>query len=608
MPSHQVRNRPTKYWTPYTKLLVLFTRHRCLFAILLICSFGAAFTETLGVGAILSIAQDPTKSSGWLSQIPIGKPFGDFLRTADMIDRFRLVALVLVIFMMGRSLLLYSMRRCAVRLQVDIVKRLQQKIFRKLHQVDLRFIENNDHEGLVILFGAFSVQSARLITSISGGIASIAVIIVYLLLLFFLSWKMTVLAIGLSILVASIVVIFFGAKLSENGVNHKALMKSVRSKGSENLAGMKVIRLFSQEANSIHQLDRLLDEYHQKAENGQNLVYLSKLAFAMLMVFALSTIIYVGTYLTATGGNELVSEITLFVVVTFRLLPTASSLSETHAAVTRLHPALDSILQFLELNAPGMRIGTLPIAEVRNSIKFEDVNFRYNDQGPLILKNFNLELTVGRVSAIVGPSGSGKSTVVDLLARLYDCSSGHIWIDGKDLAEIRIEHWHRCVSVVNQDTFLFNESVLNNIRYGNPFATLSDVEAVAKIAQASSFIEHLSESYETGLGDRGVLLSGGQRQRIAIARALLTHPQILILDESTSELDAETEQKLLHAIVNSKIAKTLIVVAHRLSTVRNADQILVMDQGEVIESGKHQILMQTKGLYWRLNQESHLIN
>jgi subfamily B ATP-binding cassette protein MsbA len=245
-------------------------------------------------------------------------------------------------------------------------------------------------------------------------------------------------------------------------------------------------------------------------------------------------------------------------------------------------------------------ISPKPFTSFTNLIQYQDVTFTYENSDRASLSNINLTINHGEVVALVGSSGAGKSTFVDLLPRFYDISSGSIVIDGIDIREITLSDLRSKMGIVTQETILFNDNIFNNIAYGMPNAILEDVVSAAKAANALEFIEELPEKFNTEIGEKGTRLSGGQRQRLSIARAILKNPEILILDEATSALDTESERKVQLAIDNLVKDRTVVVIAHRLSTIVKADRIIVFENGEIVESGKHQELLDKNGKYKKL--------
>jgi ATP-binding cassette subfamily B protein len=244
---------------------------------------------------------------------------------------------------------------------------------------------------------------------------------------------------------------------------------------------------------------------------------------------------------------------------------------------------------------PGARQAPRLVHEIR----FEDVAFEYREGMPVV-RDFSVTVQGGRVVALVGRSGAGKTTVTDLVARFHDPTSGRILLNGSDIRDFRLDSYRDLLAIVQQDVFLFDGSVRDNIAYGRHDATDAEIEDAARRANAHEFIDRLPDRYDTFVGERGVKLSGGQQQRLAIARAILKSPQILILDEATSNLDTESEQLIQASMASLLAGRTTFVVAHRLSTIRRADEILLMEDGRVIERGTHQELMEARGLYYEM--------
>jgi ATP-binding cassette, subfamily B, bacterial MsbA len=262
---------------------------------------------------------------------------------------------------------------------------------------------------------------------------------------------------------------------------------------------------------------------------------------------------------------------------------------------------VESVTDFLRRdNKPFMTDGSIAYKKLEQGIRFENVSFAYPSRDSLVLKGVDLWVPRGTTLALVGASGAGKSTLADLLPRFYDPTEGCITLDGQDLRKFNLRSLRKAMGIVSQDTFLFNDSVRNNIAYGQEDATDEDVLEAAKRSNAYEFIEQLPQGFDTPLGDRGVLLSGGQRQRIAIARALLRNPEILVLDEATSALDTVSERLVQQAIDELSRDRTTLVIAHRLSTVQKAHQIAVMEKGSVVELGSHEELLKQGGYYARL--------
>ena len=252
--------------------------------------------------------------------------------------------------------------------------------------------------------------------------------------------------------------------------------------------------------------------------------------------------------------------------------------------------------QRLKINPNAIRLPS-----IKGHVVFENVTFGYNKEKP-VLKNISFEAKPGETVALLGPAGSGKSTIIRLISRFYDVTSGRILIDGYDIRDVKMKDLRKHIGIVSQETFLFNMTVKENIAFGKPNASMDDMIRVAKIAKAHDFIMKLPNGYDTIVGERGVTLSGGQQQRIAIARALLMDPKILIMDESPSSIDVDTEYEIQQALNALLKNRTAFIVTQRISTIRNADKIIVIEDGRIVEEGNHETLMAKKGLYYKLYQ------
>lgn len=373
----------------------------------------------------------------------------------------------------------------------------------------------------------------------------------------------------------------------------------VSSQLVNNLGGITTIKSFGAEDHENRRIATLSD-YYKKA--NQDVIRLSSafvpLIRMLIMAGFIGILIFAG-FQTLEGEME-VGLYSVLIFVTQRLLWPLTRLGETFDLYQRAMASTRRVMGLLNTEEK-LQDGSVPIKpeEVEGEYKFENVNFRYRSGGP-VLKNLNLTIGAGDTVGIVGATGAGKSSMVKLLMRFYDVTGGRILLDGKDLREYKINDLVKAAGLVSQDVFLFHGSVIENIRYGSFDASEEDVRRAAEMAEAHDFILELDEGYETIVGERGQKLSGGQRQRISIARAILKNPPILILDEATSAVDNETEAAIQRSLFKISKDRTTIIIAHRLSTVRHADYIFVLENGELAESGTHNELVSKDGIYNQL--------
>jgi subfamily B ATP-binding cassette protein MsbA len=430
-------------------------------------------------------------------------------------------------------------------------------------------------------------------------------IVVFLIVLIFISPKMVLFAVVVLPL-ALWVISKVGKSLKRNSTKGQDKLGYVFSILEETLSGVRIIKSFNMEQKMEERFKKENKEYTKRMIKVAKRKELGSPLIELLGTLILATIVVFGGMLVVNG--ELRASILIFFVIIFsRIIPPAQAvvsayynLQKGSAAAKRIFEVLDAKEGIIEKENAIIK------TTLESGIEYKNVSFDYQDDEnnpntpTYVLKDINLFIEKGKTIAIVGPSGAGKTTLVDLLPRFYDCTLGDILIDGISIKDMNINSLRELSAIVSQNCVLFNDSILHNIAFGKRNVNIEEVINAAKIANAHEFISQLPNQYYSSIGDKGLTLSGGQRQRISIARAVLKNPPILILDEATSALDTQSEFLVQQALDRLMKNKTSIIIAHRLSTIQHADEIIVMDKGEIIERGTHKKLIEKNGLYKKL--------
>jgi ABC-type multidrug transport system fused ATPase/permease subunit len=416
----------------------------------------------------------------------------------------------------------------------------------------------------------------------------------YVVFLTFVSWPLTVLMIGLAAVKGGLTAAFTG-RARELGWRAVEAGKEKNARLLESLHAMRLIKTFSRDEYEKERFKRLnRAEVHPKVLQRVNASF-HNFVEALVAPVALCLIVYLSLRVWDLRGTLVL----VYLAALQRTLPLLLQVNRERVQLNADLPAIKTVLTLGDAaRRSRMTDGSIAKASLDQGVEFRDVSFAYASDRT-VLHGISFSIRKGETVAVVGESGAGKSTLVHLILRLYDPSAGAVLADGIDLRRLQLDAWHRVIGLVAQDTFVFNDTVLANIRYGRLDATESEVRAAAARAHATEFIEQLEHGFATGLGDRGVRLSGGQRQRIALARAFLRNPQFLLMDEATSSLDSVTERLVDDSMRELSRDRTTLIIAHRLSTVQSADRILVLHQGRIVEEGDHETLMVKGALYPR---------
>ncbi len=502
------------------------------------------------------------------------------------------IAVVQSVMAMGQSYL-------TTRLSQQIIADFRTHLFRHVHTLSLSFFARrrtgeilsrlmNDVGVIQRLVTDTPIDSAKHVVTLIGGLA----------FLFYMNWRLCLLIVVLLpilVLVARI----FGKRLKALSTQIQDQTASVSTLIEEVISGIRVVKSFVQTDREAGRFGLALRQLVAQAIQRANVLSV------FIPTITLLTLIMAGGMLWY-GGKQVIDEsmtpgdLLAFVLFAGILIGPFGSAARIFSQIKEGQGAMQRVFELLDAtpdvtDSPEAR----PLPDVHGHVRFDHVSFAYDPRHPVII-DLSFEVQPGETVALVGPTGSGKSTIANLLHRFYDPVEGRITIDNQDLRDVRLTSLYRQLAIVPQETILFGDTIRENIRYGRTDATDEDLIAASRAANAHDFISALPDGYDTPVGEKGVNLSGGQRQRLAIARAILKNPRLLILDEATSALDSESEMLVQRALQRLMTGRTTVVIAHRLTTIQEADRIVVLNKGRIVEKGTHATLIQRDGLYRRL--------
>jgi len=489
-----------------------------------------------------------------------------------------------------------------IPIRTGVLRDLRDQIYKKILSLPIGFY-SQERKGDIMSRMTSDVNEigASIMSSLDMMFKNPIMITIYLVTMFTINVKLTIFV--LILLPASGFLIGqVGRKLKKSTKRGQEELGEILSRIEETIGGLRVVKAFNAEKKLTGAFHQLNEKNRQTTNNINRRYEMAHPMSEFLGTIVIAIILWYGGSLILNAESGIDAAVFIYYMVIFySIINPVKDLSKATYTIHKGMASLERVDKILQTENPIKDPeNPKPLDAFQNKIEYKNLSFRYNEKW--VLENINLTIERSKTIALVGQSGSGKTTLADLLPRYYDVENGEICIDGINIKDVRVKDLRALMGIVNQEAILFNDTFFNNIAFGVENATMEDVIAAAKIANAHDFIVASPEGYEMNIGDRGCRLSGGQRQRISIARAILKNPPILILDEATSALDTESEKLVQNALENLMKNRTTIVIAHRLSTIKNADEICVMNEGRIVERGKHDDLIALNGYYRRLNE------
>jgi subfamily B ATP-binding cassette protein MsbA len=607
--------------TTYARILSFIRPYRLTLALSILCSiFFSIFsgvsiyliipllTTLFGGGAAGQPSAPPAAGSsflpGWLiaAKDAATEAFRHAVFRADPADSLFNICVIIVSAFLLRNLFSYLQSNLMIYVEQGLTRDLRNSLYRHIHELPLAYFTNERTGNLISrIMNDVPVINTGISATFQTMIREPLLLLVYLTICLVLSWKLTLIAF-IVFPVVLLVIAGVGRRVHKESGLAQERIADLTSVLHETISGVKVVKAFGMEEFENRKFSRESNSYFRTILRVTNIRNLASPTTEFLSAAAGGVIIWYGG-LQVLGKSMEGSEFLGFLFAMFQLMPPIKELSNVNNRIQEASAAGKRVFEVLDTE-PNIKDASdaVDLPAFSSDIRFEGVSFRYGD-GETVLDGITLKIRKGEVVAIVGPSGAGKSTLIDLVPRFYDPTGGRILIDGVDLRRVQLRSLRDKIGIVTQETLLFNDTVRNNIAYGLEECPLEKIVDAARAANAHTFVSQMPNGYDSVIGERGVKISGGERQRLALARAILKNPPVLILDEATSALDTESEILVQEAIERLMAGRTSIVIAHRLSTVQHADRIVVIEDGKIVETGKHdELIGKTRGLYRKLYQ------
>jgi ATP-binding cassette, subfamily B, multidrug efflux pump len=542
---------------------------------------------------------------GILGPYMIGKIIDEYILAKDLAGTFRLLAFLAIIYI-ATAVFTWLQTFMMVRVSLRTIRNLRQDLFDKLQTLSLKFFDKRTQGELMSrVTNDIDSLNQALSQSVIQIFSSLLMISGVTIAMFTLNWVLAI----VTLLVIPVMIYSTKKIITFSSRQYKKRQRDLGELNGfieESISGNEIITLFGKEEKINQQFSLINERLRQSAKAADTVSGFLGPVNNFINNLGLGFVIAVGAVLTVQG-HATVGIIAAFVTYSRQFFRPINQLSSLLNMMQSAIAGAERVFEIMDENPDLVdKKNAMVVDSLKGEVEFSHVDFGYEDEKP-ILKNIHFHVKSGEKIALVGPTGSGKTTIINLLMRFYDVTAGELKIDGHDIRDYQLSGLRKRIGVVLQDTFLFSGTIMENIRYGRLEATDEEVIAAAKMASAHRFIKHLPDNYHTIMTSGGSNLSQGQRQLLAIARAILADTDLLILDEATSSIDTNTEIEIQKGINTLTEGRTSFVIAHRLKTIENADRILVINQGEIIESGTHQELLQNKGFYFNMYESQFII-
>ncbi len=555
---------------------------------------GSLLSSVMSGGTIINNSVSPVTFTDKINQLIFS-----FIDTNNKIELLKFLSLMLLVSFLFKNIFFYINNIALSYAQNGMIKNIRESIFEKYQNLSISFFKQRKSSVLTsIIIHDVNILKTTFTQTVQNLFNQPLNVIFCIIMLFLINVNLAIISF-IIIPLSAYITLKLGSSIRRKALRSSKQIAELMNIVIENINGIKIVKAFTGEKNEIEKFNKEGKGLFNKEFRLDSLRFLTTPVNDMIGAM-------IGAVLLWVGGKQVLISYTLtgdgfikFFTFLFSMFTPAKKLAGVTVEINRGIASAERVFDILDSKEVYDNNNKLNIDRFNDSIEFKDVSFAYKNNNN-VLNQINIKINKGEFIALVGESGAGKTTFADLIPRYYNVKQGKVLFDGQDINDINIISLREKIGIVPQDSILFNDTIYNNIKYGNLSANKNEIFKAAEVANATDFITNFDNKYDTYIGEKGAKISGGQKQRIAIARAIIKNPEILILDEATSALDSKSEVKINDAISKISKTKTIIVIAHRLSTIKNADRILFFKNGEIVEIGNHNDLYNLKGEYFNL--------